>query len=113
MWPQHVVRYSSTFSDPIGPLLSSSIFCLHMFTDNDSSHRFYDALSANCIPLWIADHHYPDFIPAASYINYENVTVKIPEKAFIDNPAVLIAKIDWVLSNEDVLQRHFYGMMEA
>merc|ERR1719161_2218139 len=100
-WP-HVVRHSNSRADPIGPLLNSSIFCLHMFTDNDSSHRFYDALGANCIPVWIADHHYPNFIPVANYMNYENVTVKIAEKDFLDNPLRLIAKLSYIVSNEDV-----------
>ena len=66
--------------------LSRSRFCLVFRCDDPQTSRFYDAVSAGCIPVLINDGFHLTVAPFSLSLNYASFSVSIPEAMWNSDP---------------------------
>ena len=66
--------------------IQNSKFCLVIRSDDPQTSRFYDAISAGCIPVLISEGWSLTVAPFVSSVDYESFTITIPESMFWYDP---------------------------
>jgi len=70
-------------------VLQDSHFCLTIRGDTPSSHAFFDALAAHCIPIIVSDSFGDVATPfVSSGVDLSQFTIQISEKQFITNDGI-------------------------
>jgi len=96
-------------------------FCLVIRGDTPSSHGFFDALAANCIPVLISDR-WPDVaVPFAhgrkniveGGIDFTAFTVRISEETWMNHMDEVVGKLNSIISTPLVARQLFEAMQEA
>ena len=71
-------------------LLATTLFCLMPRGDSTSSARFFDVMSAGCIPVVVSDWI---FLPFQHIIDYSMFVVFVRESDVLENPTAFIDKL--------------------
>jgi hypothetical protein len=79
----------------------NSRFTLVVRGDTPGSHAFVNGISAGCIPIIVSDLFEYGATPFNNVIPLHKYSVVIPEKAFMDNPTILMKTIEG-LSEETI-----------
>mmetsp|Transcript_41887 Transcript_41887/g.91360 ORF Transcript_41887/g.91360 Transcript_41887/m.91360 type:complete len:260 (-) Transcript_41887:58-837(-) len=94
-------------------------FCLVIRGDTPSSHMFYDALAANCIPVLISDRWDDVAVPFAhgrfgimrEGIDFSRFTVRIDEWTWL-NDMDHVGEILLNIISNPTLARHYYSALQ-
>lgn len=103
--------------------LHASRFCLVVQGDTPSSHSFYDALAANCIPVVISDRWPLVARPLATTTSplrgvlvggypYEAFSLQVTEHEWMHEPEAVAAKLRGVADNA-ALARQYYEALQV
>jgi len=92
--------------------LHQSKFCLVVAGDTASSHSYFDAVAAGCIPILISDRWDALAVPMAhgsagivqGGINFSTFTLRLAENLFMEDPHALLERLSSLLSDETELR---------
>lgn len=71
-------------------LLATTLFCMMPRGDSTSSARFFDVVSAGCIPVVVSDWIY---LPFQQFIDYSTFVVFVRESDVLENPSAFLDKL--------------------
>mmetsp|Transcript_81391 Transcript_81391/g.226697 ORF Transcript_81391/g.226697 Transcript_81391/m.226697 type:complete len:555 (+) Transcript_81391:125-1789(+) len=101
--------------------LRNSKFCLVMRGDTPSTHSFYDALAASCVPILVSDRWPLVGKPFAGGKNgklvgnfpYEDFVVTFTEDQWMNDLDGVIARLESIIGDEATSQAYFENMQRA
>eukprot|EP00448_Togula_jolla_P038834 CAMPEP_0170641842 /NCGR_PEP_ID=MMETSP0224-20130122/40998_1 /TAXON_ID=285029 /ORGANISM="Togula jolla, Strain CCCM 725" /LENGTH=472 /DNA_ID=CAMNT_0010972491 /DNA_START=39 /DNA_END=1458 /DNA_ORIENTATION=- len=101
--------------------ISQAKFCLVIRGDTPSSHAFYDALAANCIPVIISDRWADVAVPFAHGRNWDardgldisRFTININEGTWMTDMDQVGTVLWKIISNTTLARQHYDAMQEA
>ena len=70
-----------------------SKFCLVLRGDTPTSHAFYNAISAACIPVVISNYFKKVGVPFPHKISLDSIAIDIREQTFLRSPAKVFEMI--------------------
>jgi len=98
--------------------LHDAKFCLVMRGDTPSSHAYYDALSASCVPILVSDDWDAVSGPFATGttgflhggLKHHEYTLRFPEETFMEDLPAVVNKINRLLADNEKMQELYEGM---
>eukprot|EP00747_Dinoflagellata_sp_TGD_P182731 gnl/TRDRNA2_/TRDRNA2_37089_c0_seq1.p1 gnl/TRDRNA2_/TRDRNA2_37089_c0~~gnl/TRDRNA2_/TRDRNA2_37089_c0_seq1.p1 ORF type:complete len:417 (+),score=27.49 gnl/TRDRNA2_/TRDRNA2_37089_c0_seq1:85-1335(+) len=85
-------------------------FCLVIRGDTPTTHSLYDALAASCIPIVISDRF--QAVGAPFGLNISDFTIKIPEREWSENLALVSEQIISIIKDSTKTARMFQSMQQ-
>jgi len=92
-------------------ILQDSQFCLIIRGDTPSTHSFYDALAAHCIPVIVSDSFRDVATPfISSGVNLTAFTIQISQQQFSTDAVAVAERIKQITHNSQEMGRLYNGL---